>query len=259
MYTLSLALAVLSCLHFSSTSTVDPSFDIPSPLPPPKTQTSLLSDLLLKNECFTSFNNLKQISVCLKTKLLLNLNELIRSNKTIELNSYVTLVKSKPVSDVDNRIDETSNAIPDERSMGDESEQLSGLIWKKVWQFFQTRSVRLNLDNDNAGVDDEGRKKKDKDKGGMMLMMAMGMGGMMMQMMMGKVAMIAMKALVIGKIALILSGIMALKKLTQNSGGGSAHSTSAASSDWSSRRIYLEENPSDLAYRAFAPTLTTKK
>jgi hypothetical protein len=42
-------------------------------------------------------------------------------------------------------------------------------------------------------------------------MMAMGMGGMMMQMMMGKVAMIAMKALVIGKIALILSGIMALK------------------------------------------------
>lgn len=61
------------------------------------------------------------------------------------------------MSDVDNRIDETSNAIPDERSMGDESEQLSGLIWKKVWQFFQTRSVRLNLDNDNAGVDDEGK------------------------------------------------------------------------------------------------------
>lgn len=55
-----------------------------------------------------------------------------------------------------------------------------------------------------------GRKKKDKG-GSMMVMMAMGMGGMMMKMMMGKVALIAMKALIIGKIALILSGIMALK------------------------------------------------
>lgn len=43
-----------------------------------------------------------------------------------------------------------------------------------------------------------GRKKKDK--GGMMMMAAAAMGGMMLQMAMGKIALIAGKALLIGKV-----------------------------------------------------------
>lgn len=43
-----------------------------------------------------------------------------------------------------------------------------------------------------------GRKKKDK--GGMMMMAAAAMGGMMLQLAMGKIALIAGKALLIGKV-----------------------------------------------------------
>ncbi|KAL1449483.1 hypothetical protein WDU94_001986 [Cyamophila willieti] len=233
------------------------SFQSPSPTASTK-QSSLLTELILKNECFTNYNTLKQISICLKAKLLVNLNELIRSNKTIELGSYAYLVKTKTVDEVDNRIDdERLNEIPnDERSATDEGEQLTNMILKKVWQLFMTRSVRLNL-NDESGLDGEGRKKKDK--GGNMMMMAMGMGGMMMQMMMSKVAIIAVKALIIGKIALLLSGMIALKKM-MSQGGGHGGSSHGSTSDWSSRRMYIDDSAaSDMAFRAYTPTLTVKK
>lgn len=261
-FCLTTSLATLFILHSSTASSYSS-----QEAPPPSTKSksaSFLVELILKNDCFAKHDSLQAISICLKTKLLGNLNELIRSNKTIEISNF-DLVKTNSLAEVDNSLDESLNEIPvdvDERSLGGESSQLTRMILKRAWQFLQTRSVRLNTDsNDDNGVDDEGRKKKDKG-GSMMVMMAMGMGGMMMKMMMGKVALIAMKALIIGKIALILSGIMALKKLMQQGGGGGGghESSGHGSSDWSSRRIY-EDNSfgSDMAYSAFAPTLVTRK
>lgn len=50
-------------------------------------------------------------------------------------------------------------------------------------------------------------------------MMAAMMGGMMMKMAMGKIALIAGKALLVGKIALVLAVILAIKKWGHGGGG----------------------------------------
>lgn len=52
------------------------------------------------------------------------------------------------------------------------------------------------------------------------MMMGAMMAGMMMKMAMGGIAMMAGKALMVGKIALVLSIIIGLKKLTSGGGGG---------------------------------------
>jgi hypothetical protein len=65
-----------------------------------------------------------------------------------------------------------------------------------------------------------GRKKK---KGGYLLAAGMAMAAMMAQMFMGKIALIAGKALLVAKIALVLSAIVGLKKLVGSSGGGESH------------------------------------
>ena len=49
------------------------------------------------------------------------------------------------------------------------------------------------------------------------------MAGMMAQAFMGKIALIAGKALLVAKIALVISGIVGLKKLVGGGGGGSGH------------------------------------
>lgn len=49
------------------------------------------------------------------------------------------------------------------------------------------------------------------------------MAAMMAQMFMGKIALIAGKALLVAKIALVLSAIIGLKKLVGSSGGGESH------------------------------------
>lgn len=86
-----------------------------------------------------------------------------------------------------------------------------------------------------------------------MMMAALAMGGMMVQMAMSKIALIAGKALLVGKIALLLSAVIGLKKLVSG-GGGDSHPqvVYASASDhggWGKRSIAEEQEAQDMAYR----------
>lgn len=63
-----------------------------------------------------------------------------------------------------------------------------------------------------------GRAKKDK-KGSMLMMGGLAMMGMMAQLFMGKIAFMAGAALLVAKMALMLSAIIGIKKLSSGGGG----------------------------------------
>lgn len=100
-----------------------------------------------------------------------------------------------------------------------------------------------------------GRKRKKG--GGYLLAAGAAMAAMMAQMFMGKIALIAGKALLVAKIALVLSAIVGLKKLFGSSGGGESHPQVVYASGghehgmWQGRGISSDPLLAhDMAYRA---------
>lgn len=96
-------------------------------------------------------------------------------------------------------------------------------------------------------------------------MAGLAMAGMMAQMAMGKIAFMAGAALIIAKIALLMSTLIGLKKLVGSSGGSEhvvvtaaapssdhGHSGYSGGGGWQ-RSLNAENIGSLLAYRAYAP------
>lgn len=82
----------------------------------------------------------------------------------------------------------------------------------------------------------EARKKKDK-KSGAMIMIPLLLGGTMVPLAYGALAMLAGKALIVSKLALVLASIIGIKKLIAGGGGGQHGShevvvSSAGHSGW---------------------------
>jgi hypothetical protein len=99
-----------------------------------------------------------------------------------------------------------------------------------------------------------GRKKKKGE--GYMMAAGVAMAAMMGQMFMGKIALIAGKALLVAKIALVISAVVGLKKLV-GSGGGDSHPQVVYASGghehgmWHGRSIASDHlQAHDMAYRA---------
>lgn len=87
-----------------------------------------------------------------------------------------------------------------------------------------------------------------------MLMGGLVMAGMMAQLFMGKVAFMAGAALMISKMALLLSSVIGLKKLVSGSGGTDSHVVVASGGGdhgggWH-RSLNAEDEAAILAYRA---------
>ncbi|XP_027842361.2 uncharacterized protein LOC114123545 [Aphis gossypii] len=151
------------------------------------------------------------LDTCLNSQLGRSIDELLNRNETYRLNQYLT------VTTVGNR-----------RQSPSSSEDLGS----KFLDFFNALQIQYQPEEDDELIDDvfevTGRKKKrgknKKHKMGMMMgFMAIGMtivGGLFNKMMMGGAISIALKALIIAKIALVLAGTMAIKKLLNSGGGG---------------------------------------
>lgn len=81
--------------------------------------------------------------------------------------------------------------------------------------------------------------------GGALLMGAAALAGMMMQLALGKIALIAGKALLVAKVALVLSAVIGLKKLLGGGGGGGGgdshpqviYATESHGGGWSHRSL----------------------
>uniref|UniRef100_A0A336L843 CSON005712 protein n=1 Tax=Culicoides sonorensis TaxID=179676 RepID=A0A336L843_CULSO len=126
------------------------------------------------------------------------------------------------------------------RSVSDRDSTLSNMLIERIAQFFSTRTVQISLPQITAT---ELGRELEEGRGKMKKMMSM----MMMTLMMKFAAMIpvaiaglyvlAGKALIISKIALLLAGIIGLKKLLQSKQGSSGGWQSGSQSGWDKRSV----------------------
>ncbi|XP_028043676.1 uncharacterized protein LOC114253114 [Bombyx mandarina] len=121
----------------------------------------------------------------------------------------------------------------------------------KIFRFMQTHTVQFNFPTgSDVQETEEGRDKRKKFAP--MLAIPILVIGMMVPLAFGALALLAGKALIVSKLALVLAGIIGLKKLLSPNGGGhEAHevvvSAGHSASGWS-RSL---EKAHDLAYKAY--------
>lgn len=110
---------------------------------------------------------------------------------------------------------------------------------------------------------EEGRGKKKKMGG--FLLLPLVLGGTLIPLALGALALLAGKALIVSKLALVLAGIIGLKKLLSGGHGGghdSGHEVVVAGgghgggSGWG--RSYEKDQAQKMAYSAYAPQTTTR-
>ncbi|XP_069679303.1 uncharacterized protein [Periplaneta americana] len=201
------------------------------------------------------------MSVCLKMKAVTFLDRAITMKNPLLVNDYLSLARDpsykdetvgpqgrslKPLSEA-----QLEQSLPE--SLEERSERLDDMLQDKVDKFLQSRTVQLNFPADVF----EGRRRK---KGhGLLMAGGLAAAGMMAQLFMGKIALIAGKALLVAKIALVLSAIVGLKKLLGGGGGGGggeSHQVVYASGGhehggWQRRSLSSDPlQAHDMAYRA---------
>ncbi|KAF9413352.1 hypothetical protein HW555_008393 [Spodoptera exigua] len=204
---------------------------------------NILGDLKLAYETYKDCSG-SDISHCLKRKLAKTLSRLTKAEELNILNG-VTITKDKDV-----QITEKEEAIP--RGMDEGS--LNNLILDKVVNFMRshTLQVKFPTEDETDALSDQGRSRRKKLAP--LLAIPLLIGGMMVPLAFGALALLAGKALIVSKLALVLAGIIGLKKLLSPSGGGhEAHevvvSAGHSGSGWSRS---LEKSSHDLAYNAYA-------
>ncbi|KAF5290246.1 hypothetical protein FQA39_LY14800 [Lamprigera yunnana] len=155
--------------------------------------------------------------VCLKEEAVDFLNRTILNERPMRFFDMIDVEKDP------NYRCNVSLDLPDD--INERSAKLNAVLYHQVEELFESRTVKFSLANVI-----EGRKKKDK-TGSMLMMGGLAMAGMMGQMFMGKIAFLAGAALLVAKLALMLSLLSALKKGGNSGGGGGEHIVYASSSD----------------------------
>ncbi|XP_017103609.2 uncharacterized protein Osi8 [Drosophila bipectinata] len=160
------------------------------------------------------------MSVCLKVKLLTGLEKAFRSAKTLPLMDGIQFVSSGGESEEIKRapINEQDIEAVLPRSLEAKDQVLNNMILKRVGNFLQDHTLQIKFDSEANTV--EGRKKKEKKGHGAMIMIPLLLGGTIVPLAYGALAMLAGKALIVSKLALVLASIIGIKKLLSGGGGG---------------------------------------
>ncbi|XP_016995823.2 uncharacterized protein Osi8 [Drosophila takahashii] len=160
------------------------------------------------------------MSVCLKVKLLTGLEKAFRSAKTLSLTEGIQFVSSGGESEEPKRApineQDIESVLP--RSVDAKEQVLNNMILKRVGNFLQDHTLQVKFDSEANSV--EGRKKKEKKGSGAMIMIPLLLGGTIVPLAYGALAMLAGKALIVSKLALVLASIIGIKKLLSGGGGG---------------------------------------
>lgn len=219
-------------------------------------------------------------SPCLKKKAITFLDRLGRMDK-LSIAEGVTIKKSTETQpNQQPALTEEQLEVSLPRSIEAKDEALSDMLLDKVTGFVSSRTIEINLPKMSEFGLEEGKNRKPPKKnefkkniflsgrgkkGGMKGMM----GGMMMGIAAKMAAMIPLaiaglfllagKALITAKIALLLSGIIAIKKLfasKQGGGGGHGHSSGggggwqSSGGGWDKRSL---DETHKMAYKAYSP------
>lgn len=166
-------------------------------------------------------------SVCLKMKLLTGLQRVLRSSKVLNIIDGVRFVKSTDDNGGDGA-QANSVSFTNEKDLEAELPRgatarehiLHSLIAREFSNFLQNFTLQVKFPNiqgsraENNEIVTESRKKKDKKGGGgAYIMIPLLLGGTFIPIAYGALAMLAGKALIVSKLALVLASIIGIKKL----------------------------------------------
>lgn len=175
------------------------------------------------------------VSPCLKKKAITFFERLGRI-QTLPLGDNLELVRVAPptedgarsaTADLETTLARTSGGAADE--------VLNDILFERVAALMNSFNLRINLPKTTSGElkrsVEEGRGKMKKMMGMMMMGMAMKLAALV-PIAMGVLFLLAGKALIISKIALVLSLIIGLKKLLSQKQGGDHHGGWQQSGGW---------------------------
>ncbi|XP_014273827.1 uncharacterized protein [Halyomorpha halys] len=169
---------------------------------------------------------LSEMGTCLRLRAVTLLDRALRSGPLV-INDYISLAPNAVPNVTQPSSEEIEASLP--KDAEEKESALDEMIADKVTTFISSRSLRLNF----PGQEAQGRKSGGfggggggggKKGGGMMMMLAFaGMASWLVQMAFAKIALLAGKALLVGKMALLLSAVIGLKKLLGGEEGHDSH------------------------------------
>ncbi|KAF4528615.1 hypothetical protein B566_EDAN009219 [Ephemera danica] len=206
--------------------------------------------LSLVSRLWDSCNNADVgIVSCLKLKVATAVERAARMND-LTVFEGVTFVRHAPSEDVSQTEDEESIKAALPRSSDARDEALNAMIMEHALHFFQTHSLSVKLaetpefERSLSAGDARGKLKKIAP----LLLLPLLKAGLLIPLALGALFLLAGKALIISKLALLLSGIIGLKKLF--SGGHGHHETTYVSSGAGHGWGRASDDAQNLAYRA---------
>nr|XP_022918580.1 uncharacterized protein LOC111427597 [Onthophagus taurus] len=215
-------------------------------------ETSYLGDLKyiykIYQECSAT-----ELTSCLKLKLITAMDRAAKSFDNIEVIQGLSFVKNNDASnEISNTNEDIEATLP--RALGEKNEALNNIIFDKITSFFDTHTLQVKLPSASElqrSLTEESRGKKKKMSGLMLIPLIL--GGTLIPLALGALALLAGKALIVSKLALVLAGIIGLKKLL---GGGSSHQQQpheiyAGGHSSGYGRSYDKEDAQSMAYNAY--------
>jgi len=198
-----------------------------------------------------------ELSSCLKLKLIAAMDRAARSFNQIPIVDGVAFVKESNIVEDSTPVTEADLEAQLPRALAEKDSALNNLIFQKLGQFFESHTLQVKFPSASElqrSFNGEERGKKKKMSG--LLMIPLILGGTLVPLALGALALLAGKALIVSKLALVLAAIIGLKKLL--GGGGSDHGaghevvvSGGHGSGWG--RAYTKEEAQNLAYNAYAP------
>ncbi|XP_017781606.1 PREDICTED: uncharacterized protein LOC108566306 [Nicrophorus vespilloides] len=198
------------------------------------------------------------LTSCLKMKLITAMDRAARNFNQVPIFEGVSFVKedNTNVNAESSPITEAQIEAQLPRSLTERDGALNNIIFDKVGNFLQTHTLQVKPNEIARAFNGEERGKKKK-MGGLLLIPLI-LGGTLVPLALGALALLAGKALIVSKLALVLAGIIGLKKLLGGGGGGheSGHEVVVSGghghgSGWG--RAYQKEEAQNIAYNAYAP------
>lgn len=159
------------------------------------------------NKIYQSCDTSEDIFKCLKVQAFKIME------RALKVDSFNIIEGIQVIRNAEARSLETNQIIPDEKLQQLETSQIDGILFDTASKFLTTHKIQLDIPK----LVEEARGKMMK-KYMMPMMGLMALKGGMMALAMNGIAVMAGAALMIGKMALMLSAIMGLKKLLGNQG-----------------------------------------
>jgi hypothetical protein len=193
-----------------------------------------------------------EMSSCLKLRLLTAMDRVARST-SLNIVDGITVVKDDTTQDKSEEVPKTPQEIESSlpRALEDKEDALNTMIFDKVVRFFQSHTLKLklpNVDELSRSLTEEGRKKK-KNMGGLLAIPLL-IGGTLVPLALGALALLAGKALIVSKLALVLASIIGLKKLVS---GHESHGHEVVQVGGHGGSGWARSSAQELAYSAYKP------